>query len=147
MFEMMPFKRPFGLARRRDYFDHLFDSFFQDMTPAMPEAKVKPFRVDVKESETTYTIEADLPGFNKESIEVEYENNYLTISARKEDGKNEEKDNYVRRERYWGEFRRSFYIDNIKKNAIEASFADGVLKVVLPKEQPGGEEKKKIDVQ
>lgn len=146
MFEMMPFRRPSGHLRRRDYWDHLFDSFFQDMMPAAPEAKVKPFRVDVKESEAAYTIEADLPGFNKEAIEVEYENNHLTISACKEEGKDEEKENYVRRERYWGEFRRSFYIDNIKKSAIEASFTDGVLKVVLPKELPG-EDKKKIDVQ
>lgn len=146
MFEMMPFRRPLGPARRRDYFDHLFDSFFQDMMPVSPEAKVKPFRVDVKESEAAYTIEADLPGFSKDAIEVEYENKYLTISARKEEGQDEEKENYVRRERYYGEFRRSFYIDNIKKNGIEASFADGVLKVVLPKEQPQ-EEKKKIDVQ
>lgn len=145
MFEMMPFRRPSGLARRRDYFDHFFDSFFQDMLPAMPETKVKPFRVDVRESEAAYTIEADLPGINKEAIEVEYDNNYLTISARKEEGKEEEKENYVRRERYWGEFKRSFFISDVKKNAIEASFADGVLKVVLPKEQPG-EEKKKIDI-
>ncbi|MEQ8174443.1 MAG: Hsp20/alpha crystallin family protein [Syntrophomonadaceae bacterium] len=146
MFEMMPFRRTLGPARRRDYFDHIFDSFFQDMMPASPEAKVKPFRVDIKESEAAYTIEADLPGFSKEAIEVEYDNNYLTIGARKEESKDEEKENYLRRERSWGEFRRSFYIDNIKKTAIEASFADGVLKVVLPKEQPG-EDKKKIDVQ
>lgn len=146
MFEMMPFRRPVGHPRRRDYFDNLFDSFFQDMMPTVPEAKVKPFRVDVKESETTYTIEADLPGFNKEAIEVEYDNNYLTISARKEEGQEEEKDNYLRRERYWGEFKRRFFIDNIKKSGIEASFADGVLKVVLPKELPG-DDKKKIDVQ
>lgn len=146
MFEMMPIRKPYSLARRRDYFDHLFDSFFQEMIPASSEAKVKPFKVDVKESEAAYTIEADLPGFNKDAIEVEYDNNYLTISARKEEGRDEVKENYVRRERSWGDFKRSFFIDNIKKSAIEASFADGVLKVVLPKELPG-EEKKKIDVQ
>lgn len=146
MFEMMPFRRPVGHIRRRDYFDNLFDSLFQDMTPAVPESKVKPFRVDVKENEAAFTIEADLPGFNKDAIEVEYDSNYLTISARKEEGTDEGKDNYLRRERYWGEFKRRFFIDNIKKSGIEASFADGVLKVILPKELPG-EDKKRIDVQ
>jgi len=146
MFEMMPFRRPGShLRRRADYFDHLFDNFFADFMPVAVDAKLKPFKVDVKENENEYVVEADLPGIKKEAIEIEYENNYLTITAKTEEGKDEEKENYLRRERYWGQFQRRFFIDNINKEGIDASFKDGVLKIVLPKEQPG-KENKKIDI-
>lgn len=146
MFEMMPFKNTFGHLRKHgDYFDNLFDNFFSNPLMSTVDWKGKPFKVDVKETENAFIIEADLPGVKKEGIGVEYENNYLTISARTEEGKEEEKENYLHRERYYGEFQRSFYVDNIKKDGIEAAFNDGVLKVTLPKQNPE-QEKKKIDV-
>ncbi|WML33143.1 Hsp20 family protein [Clostridium sp. OS1-26] len=78
------------------------------------------FRVDLKETENEYMVEADLPGINKEAIDVEYENNYLTISAKREETiENKDNNNYVRRERSYGEFKRRFYIDNVDKEKID----------------------------
>lgn len=104
------------------------------------------FRVDLKENEENYIIEADLPGVKKESIDIDFENNYLVISAKREDALEEKKENFVRRERYYGEFKRSFYIDNVDEDKISATFKDGVLKIVLPKLNKGNDKKKKINI-
>jgi HSP20 family protein len=105
------------------------------------------FRVDLKENENSYMVEADLPGVNKDSINVEYKNNYLAISTKREDNFEDKKDNYLRRERRYGEFKRCFYIDNVDEEKIEASFKDGVLKINLPKSQSGVIKSRKINIQ
>lgn len=89
--------------------------------------------VDVKEDEKQYTVEADLPGIKKEDISLEYENNYLTISAKRNNVKEDKTSNYVKQERSYGEFKRIFYIDNVDENSVDASFQDGVLKISMPK--------------
>lgn len=82
MFEMIPFRRN-GLSRRggEDYFNNFFNSFFNNDFFA-PAVFGSSFNVDMRETEDSYIIEADLPGVPKEAISVEYENNYLTISAK-----------------------------------------------------------------
>lgn len=92
------------------------------------------FQVDLQETDNQYVLEADLPGINKEDISLHYENNYLTISAKRnetQEVKNER--NYVRQERRFGQFQRNFYIDNIQEDAIDAKFNHGVLTVTLLK--------------
>lgn len=146
MFEMIPFRRN-NVARRDDFFTPFFKNFFEDdFFTAMSNVKGN-FKVDLKETEENYLVEADLPGIQKEAIAVDFENNYLVITAKREDSVEDKKENYLRRERHYGEFKRSFYIDNVDENNINASFNHGVLKITLPKLAKGNDKKKKIDIQ
>ena len=138
MFGLVPFVSRKNLAKGNDGFHSLFDMFnepfFNDfMAPANINAGG--FKVDVKDNGNAYELIADFPGLKKENISLDYENNYLTISAKTEEGKDEQDDkgNYIRRERHVGSMSRSFYIDNIDEKKIVAEFKDGILKVDLPK--------------
>lgn len=145
MFEMVPFRRNNGLTKRGDYFNNLFDEFFND--DFLPTSfKNNGFNVDVKETDDAYLVEADLPGMKKDAINLEYKEGYLTINAKRDDVVEDKKDNYVRRERRYGEFKRSFYVDNVEKDKINASFNDGVLKIILPKKEKGTPNTTKIDI-
>lgn len=141
MFDLIPFRKSNNL-RRRDNFDDFFNENFLSPFNIMENS----FGVDLKETDENYLIEADLPGVKKEDIDVNFENNHLTISAKRDDSTEEKKENYVRRERHYGEFKRSFYVDNVDENSINASFNDGVLKLVLPKLNKNKESKRKIDI-
>ena len=130
MFELIPFDRhsrnvaPFDPFRMLDEMDrHFFTA-----TPA-----VTAFRTDVIDSGDAYTLESELPGFKKEDIKIDIENDCLTISAERKDDTKEEKDNYVKRERYYGSFSRSFDVSGINVDGIEAAYNDGILTVKLPK--------------
>lgn len=145
MFEMIPFrKNNNSLGKRGDYFDTFFENFLTDNFFS-PSISNRDFKVDVKDTENAYLIETDLPGINKENIDVSYDNGYLTITAKREDIIEDKKDNYVRRERSYGEFRRSFYIDDVDENNIQAKFENGVLMLNLPKAE--SKKQKKIDIQ
>lgn len=144
MFDMMPFRRNRDLSKG-DYFDQLFN-FFNDDFFAPMNFSGSSFRVDLKETDDAYTVQADLPGIKKEDIDIEYINNYLTISAKRNENVEEKHDNYVRRERRSGEFKRSLYIDNVNDSNIEASFKDGVLNLVLPKKEKGKFNRRKINI-
>jgi HSP20 family protein len=138
MFDLVPFRKNFNsILPRSDYFDQMVNSFFNDdfMNFANAGLGQNSFRVDVKENDTSVVIEADLPGVKKESIDLTYDNNYLTIAARRDDIKETKDENYMRRERYYGEFRRSFYLDNVNHEKIKASFTNGVLTIGIPKEK------------
>ena len=92
------------------------------------------FKVDVKETKDEYVIEAELPGFAKEDIEIEYEDNILTITAKKNEKKEEEGKYHVREIRT-GKFTRKFEIERIDEEKISAKFVDGILTVIAPKIQ------------
>ncbi|WP_055669953.1 heat shock protein Hsp18 [Desnuesiella massiliensis] len=145
MFDLIPFRKSNNL-RRRDNFDDLFNDFFNENFLSPFNMMENSFGVDLKETDENYLIEADLPGVKKEDINVNFENNHLTISAKRDDSTEEKKENYVRRERHYGEFKRSFYVDNVDENSINASFNDGVLKLVLPKLNKNKDSKRKIDI-
>ena len=100
--------------------------------PDMPKRKM--FKVDIKEVEDRYILLADLPGFKKEDISVEYENRNLTISAKKEAELDEKTEKYIIQERTSDVIYRRFYIDGINEERVEVEYHDGVLKITLPKE-------------
>ena len=93
-------------------------------------------------------MEAELPGFKKEDISVDVKDGYLTISATRNEEKDEknEKGEYIRRERRYGSFSRSFDISQIDQAGISAGFENGVLKLVLPKIDSHEKEIKKIEI-
>lgn len=148
MFDMVPFKRNNNVTKRGDYFDQFFNNFLRDDFFSMMPAKFMEnnFTVDLKENENEYLVEADLPGVSKDAIDIDYENNYLTVSAKREDNVEDKQENYVRRERSYGEYKRCFYIDNVDENKIDASFTDGVLKISLPKITKGKDIRRKINI-
>lgn len=147
MFDMVPFRRNNRIERRGDVFENLLENFFNDDFFLPSSYNTGSFRVDLKEDKDNYLLDADMPGMDKDNINIDLQNNYLTISAKREDQVEENKDNYVRRERCYGEFRRSFYFDNIDEENIKASFKDGVLHLELPKKDKAKDERKKIDIQ
>jgi len=142
-------KRNRGLANRpQEVFniDSLFDNFFSDsFVPAFFGGDSQ-IRVDIKEKENEYQIEADLPGVNREEIKVDLENDRLTISVEKNEEINEEKENYIRRERRSGSYCRSFYVENVVEDQISAKFENGVLSLVLPKKESKQSRKNSIDI-
>ncbi len=96
-------------------------------------------KTDVKEHDSGYELDIDLPGFKKDEIEAKLENGYLTISASK--GLNKEEENekdgkYIRKERYSGAMSRLFYVgDDIKQEDISAKYEDDILKLLVPKKE------------
>lgn len=141
MFGLVPFnsKKSNELAKREDGFRSLFDifnePFFTNPLSAFSDMGVASMRVDVKDNGSSYELTADLPGIEKKDISLSYENNYLTIEARRDESNDQKDDNggYIRRERHTGTISRSFYIDSIDEAGISAEFNAGVLKVNLPK--------------
>jgi len=131
MFGLVPFRNR-SLANR-DFFNHFMQSFFDDDFMAPVIAMGNTFRVDLRETEDEYIVEADLPGVKKGDIALRYEHPYLTITAKREEAEEAKAENYVRRERHYGQFQRSIYIDNVQDEGINAKFNDGVLTVILPK--------------
>lgn len=145
MFDLVPFRKNNGL-RRRDSFEGMLDSFFNDdFFNGFPTFS-KGFNVDLRETDSQYIIEADLPGVNKDSLNIYYENNYLTISAKREDILEDNSSGFIRRERSYGEFSRAFYVDNIDENSIDASFNNGVLNITMNKLSKVNPNRRSIDI-
>ena len=93
------------------------------------------FNADIRETDTAYVLEADLPGFKKEDIKIDLSDNTLTIQAERHSQHEEkdQKDNYIRCERSYGSFSRSFSLDGVDTDNIKASFDNGVLTLNMPK--------------
>ena len=120
-------------------FDELERAFFSDN--ALGE-----FKTDIQEDGDNFVLEADLPGFKKDEVNVELENGYLTISASKGLDKDEEdkKGKFIRQERYAGAMSRSFYVgDYVTEEDIHAKFENGVLRLDVPKKEAKAVETKK----
>lgn len=104
-------------------------------------------KCDIYEKDGNYHIEVDIPGFNKEDIKIEAKNDYLTITAEKStDNKDESGDkNYIHRERTYGKYQRSFYLNGLDSENIDAEFNGGVLKIMVPKKDDN-DNKKYIEI-
>ena len=135
------------LVPRRDSFD-LFDDFFDDGFFTKREKNM--MKTDIKEGKDKYTIDVDLPGFEKENINLSLNNGYLNISAKMEKEDNSSDDEkFVRRERFSGECSRSFYVgDGILEDDIKAEFKNGILRIDLPKKDKTKQEEttKQIEI-
>lgn len=131
MFGLVPFRKNL-MNSNVNSFDNFISNFFNDdfLTSSNMMGN---FKADIKETPTEYIIDAELPGIKKEDITIDYKNNYLTVSANRQEVIEENNDNYIRKERHYGNFSRSFYIDDIDKNSVNARFDNGILSIVLPK--------------
>ena len=129
---LIPYEKPFAIMR-----SGMFRDFFKEGFASSPIIKA-----DVKEKDDGYVVEAEMPGVKKEDVTLICEKDVLTISAKTSAEKTEEKENYVRKERFAGEARRSFVLENIDEENIAAKLEDGVLYVTLPKLKPEKSERK-----
>lgn len=138
--------------------ENLFDEFFEDFArPAKRALKyntptVSVMRTDVKESDAGYELHIDLPGYKKEDVRAELKDGNLTISAtnKVENEQKDENGKYIRRERFYGNCTRSFYVgEQVEQTDIKAKFEDGILKVFVPKKEakPEIEERKYIAIE
>ena len=121
-------------------FDRFFDDslekeFFGTHNPLYGKHAKNLMKTDVKDVNDHYEVAVDLPGFQKDEVNVELENGYLTISAAKGLDKDQKDDegHYIRQERYSGSCSRSFYVGDIQPEDVHAKYEDGILKLTLPK--------------
>lgn len=137
----------FGENLFDDFMDDAFErNFFGGRNPLYGKHSKNLMKTDVKETETGYELDIDLPGFKKDEISAHLEDGYLTVSAAKGVDK-DEKDNegrYIRRERYSGSMTRSFYVSNaVTEEDIKAKYEDGILSLSIPKKDQKAVEAKK----
>ena len=132
MFELIPFDRTIRHMTNFDPFrelDNMERSFFGN------GSVVSAFRTDVSDTGDAFKLEAELPGFSKDDIKIDIENDCLTISAERKLDDEDKKKNFVKRERFYGSYSRSFDVTGIDTDAIEASYNDGVLTLTMPKKK------------
>ena len=127
--------------------ENLFDEFFDDDFPMIPMRSIRNplygknaknlMKTDVRETDDTYELDVNLPGFKKDEVQLDLKDGYLTISAAKGLDKDQEdkKGKYIRQERYAGACSRSFFVgEGIEPRDVSAKFEDGILRVSLPKQ-------------
>ena len=130
MFELIPFDRHIRSAASFDPFRMLdeMDRHFFNSAPA-----VSAFRTDVIDTGDAFKLECELPGFKKEDIKIDIENDCLTISAERKMDEEDKQKNFIKRERFYGSYSRSFDVSGVNVDGIEAEYSDGVLKLTMPK--------------
>lgn len=131
-----------------DFMDFPFEKeFFGRRNPLYGKNEKNIMKTDVKETDSSYEVAIDLPGFKKDEVSAKLEEGYLTISASKSidrEEKDEKSGTYIRRERYSGQCSRSFYVgDAVTEKDIRAKFEDGILRVSVPKKEARQVEEKK----
>ena len=144
MYEMMPFTRSHGVDLYRPFRDleELERSLFAGSGAAA-------FKTDIRDAGDVYVLEADLPGMKKEDIHIDIDGDRLSISAERSAVKEEKDENggYVRCERSYGSFSRSFDISGIRGEDISAAYADGVLTLTLPKQTKTVPATRRLEIQ
>ena len=126
--------------------ENLFDEFFNDdfmrfpvwggRDPLYGKHAKNLMKTDVRETDGSYELDVDLPGFKKDELSVDLKDGYLTIAAAKGLDKDEQdkKGKYIRQERYAGAMSRSFYVGDVEPGQVSAKYEDGIPKISLPKQ-------------
>ena len=125
-----------------DLFDEFERSVFGENGRRLPA-----FSTDIRDEGDHYLLEAELPGFRKEDIDLDVKDGFLTISASREESGETKQGGYLCRERRSGSFSRSFNLDGIQEDGITASYNNGVLELTLPKRQEVLPQSRKIAIQ
>lgn len=149
MFGLTPYnRRNIDVGRQRGSYpvDSLFDNFFKGFFEPYQYGLQGQMKVDIKDNEKDFVIEADLPGVDKNDVQVELKNDILTIAVQQKNVKEEERDNYICRERSSSSLSRSFKVDNVDGKDVKAKFDNGVLSITLPKSEKEKENQHRIDI-
>ena len=128
-FNMRPFDNSFFDVNPSDFFKDFGRQIF-DQFPGSSNIKT-----DVKELEDAYVVEAELPGMKKENINLQFEDNILTIEGKQtfENNKEDENGRIIHQERSYSDVKRQYQFDNVDENGIKAAYENGMLNVTLPK--------------
>ena len=140
MFELIPFTRHVSMYDPFRAFDEMERNFFNDRQSLS-------FRTDVSDMGDAYKLEAELPGFKKEDIDLHVEDDCLTISAQRKVEDEDKRPNYVKRERVYGSFSRSFDVSGIEVDQIQAAYQDGILTLTMPKKVEVKPASRKLEIQ
>ncbi len=143
MFDIIPNNR----KKNRDIFN--FDNFFSEFFPEnfFPHTEGRMMKIDIKELDTAYTFDVELPGVSKEDIEINVVDDVLSITINKIEEVNEENTKFVRKERKFGTYSRSFSIPDVDTDNIKANYDNGVLKLTLPKTTQQEAPKRNINIE
>lgn len=139
MFDLMPFEHRYN---------NLMRNFERDMFKDFG-AMMSGMNTDIADKGDHYLLEAELPGFDKGDIKIDIDGDRLTISAEHDESheENNKKNKYIRRERSYGSYMRSFDISNVKSEEIDAEYKNGILSVKLPKkEETSAPKTRRIDI-
>lgn len=147
---LVPFNRrrsllPQSNGRFDDFFS-VMDDFFNETSPFRRSLVNQSFKLDVRENDNQYCVEAELPGVKKEEIQLELEDGRLTISVQRDETSEETKGNYIHRERRVGSMQRCLYLDGAVAEDVKASFKDGILEITVPK-TAASEKKTNIEIE
>lgn len=149
MFELMPFTYPHR-HRAISAFDPFreFDELERAFFGAPEDKPVRAFNTDISDKGDSYLIETDLPGFRKEDICIDISEGTMTVAAERHSDyeDKDKKDSYVRVERSYGAYRRSYDISGIKADDIKAKYENGVLAITLPKKEEVKPETRRLDI-
>jgi len=124
----------------REMFREMFEDFFRPwaLTSRLGRRFALSPAVDISETDKEYRVSVELPGIEKDDIQVSIDQGRLTISGEKKEEQKEEKENFLRVERSYGTFTRTIPLPaTVNEEAAEASFKDGVLTIRLPKTAEG----------
>ena len=129
-------RSPFRSLFSRSLFDDMFDQYFSDGNGEL--SQMMNVSMDVAETDQAFEVKVDLPGINPDEVDIQIDNNTLTIRGQRSDEKEEknEEKQFHRVERYRGSFARSVVLPNsINEDETAAEFKDGVLKILIPKSE------------
>mgnify|MGYP004671556677 FL=1 len=126
-----------------DFFDDAFNSFFK---PMFYDEKFDSMKTDIKETENSYLMDIEVPGFDKKDVNISLKDGYLTITAEKKETEEDKKHNYLRRERS-ASLSRSYYVGDVNKESVKAKYENGVLMIEIPKEETKKEITHNIEIQ
>ena len=132
MFELRPFERRNNRMTAYNPWDEMERAFFGD---GAWNRSLAEFKTDIQDKGDSYLLQADLPGFKKEDIHIDLDGETMTIRAERhsEHEEQDKKGSYVRCERSYGSYERAFDVSGIDTDKIGAQYADGVLKLTMPK--------------
>ncbi len=150
MFELEPWRRRVenAPATFRREFDDLLQRFFGAERPDWLSGRGFSPAVDISENDSEVLVKAELPGIDQKDIEVSLSGDVLTIKGEKREEKEEKGENIHRVERSYGSFSRAFTLPcEVKSEAVEAKFKDGVLSLKLPKSETSKKKSIKINVE
>ena len=115
------------------------EAFWGKKNPLYGKHAQNMMKTDIRETDSSYELDVDLPGFKKDEINVQLKDGYLTLTAAKglDKDSQDKKGNYIRKERYAGTMSRSFYVgETVNEEDVHAKYEDGILKISVPKKEP-----------
>ena len=148
MFNKITPRKYSGIRSPFDDFYNVMDQFFNDNSIPTKFSNESVFKVDIQDLKDRYIVEADLPGYNKDEININLENDNLTIYANKNEelDKSEKEKNYIHKERKTSSMSRTMYFDGIDEGNLKAKLDNGVLRIEIPKTQ-NQDKTKKIEIE